>query len=81
LLLSPSVAFDGVRSYLHWTSVHLLLTISSLETPSHFMARKFAPSFSLAKPLGAVLGVSLGALEIHQFHSAAICEVAHWVLP
>jgi len=46
LLLSPDIAFDGIRPHGHRTGVHLLLPISPLEPPSYLLLSEFAPSAS-----------------------------------
>jgi hypothetical protein len=61
--------------------VHLLLRTSPLEPPSGFLFSEFAPSLGLPKPPPTIRGISPRTLAVHQFHRAAICKIAHGILP
>jgi hypothetical protein len=81
LLFGTKIAFNGVRPHRHRASVHLLLRTSALEPPGRLTLSKLVPSLGLPKPFPPVHRVGFGPFAVHQFHSPAICHVAHGLTP
>jgi len=71
LLFGTRIAVDSVWPNSHWACMHLLLSISLLESPSNLIVSKLAPPVCFSEPLPIVFEVNFRALATEHFHILA----------
>src|SRR5260370_39319167 len=75
LLFGTRIAVDSVWPNSHWACMHLLLSVSLMESTINLTMLKLVPFFRFSEPHPVVFGVNFRTLSTEQFNVVAILSV------